>query len=185
MKKIVIIFLLAINSIYSQNDYTILSESVYNTIKFHDVLFTDIKATNGNTAQMVSLFPINQDENNDTGIALNHPNDVSIEEFGQMIGEPQKYFEYDSGLKVFFANDDPDPQLEVIGVEAKIITIDGISLEIGDPISDLTSVNYTIATGENNYKFVNIIKSGHYAESLILSLDSFNHMTAIKYYVNP
>ncbi len=181
----VLIFFFKVFLVYSQNDYTILSESVYNTIKFHDVLFTDIKATNGNTAQMASLFPINQDENNNTGIALSHPNDVSIEEFGQMIGEAQKYFEYDSGLKVFFANDDSDPQLEVIGVEAKIITIDGISLEIGDPISDLTSVNYTIATGENNYKFVNIIKSAHYAGSLILSLDSFNHITAIKYYVNP
>jgi hypothetical protein len=183
--KYFIISIFAISLGYCQNDYTVLSESTYNTIKFHDVLFTDIMATDGNNAQMANLFPTDINDNNSSGIGLADPNDVTIDEYGQEIDEVEKSFIYQSGLKVYFSNDDQDPELEVIGINAKKITIDGESLEIGDSIGVLTNLNYVVQTGNSNYKFVEIVKTGHYSTPITISLDINNQITQIEYYINP
>jgi hypothetical protein len=182
--KYFIISIFAISLGYCQNDYTVLSESTYNTIKFHNVLFTDIMATDGNNAQMANIFPTDINDSNSSGIGLADPNDVTVDEYGQEIDEVEKSFIYQSGLKVYFSNDDQDPELEVIGIKAKKITIDGTSLEVGDHISNLTNVNYTIANGVN-IQLVKIIKPNGYANALSIRLNNTQHITEIEYYIKP
>jgi hypothetical protein len=185
--KYFILSLFAISVGYCQNDFTELSESQYNTIKFHDVLFTDIKATNGDTSQMANLFPVDDDNQGPQQIGANasDPNAVTIDEFGHEIGEDQKYFKYNSGLEVYFAKKHNNSGLELVGIKAKKITIDGISLEIGDSISDLTSINYNLRNVPNGNKLVLVVQDGLYAYSLSLRLDSNNNLSEIHYYENP
>ncbi|QTY28013.1 hypothetical protein [Flavobacterium sp. CS20] len=171
----------------TQLGYTVVTENIYNTIKFEDVLFTDIKATHGDIDQMVNLFPIEDDENTGptTSIDLAQPNSVTIEEPGAITGDVYREFEYHNGLEVTFFGENQGDNLEVIDLKSDNITIDGVKLEIGDPISNLTSINYIIKNGANNNKFVNIVEEGEYAFSLSLDLDSNNYITKIHYFEIP
>lgn len=182
--KLLLCILLFKSIAYCQNDYTVLEESIYSTIKFHDVLLTDIKNTSGTNSGMATLFPIDQN-NTQTGMTLQDPNGVVVETYGQEIGELHKEFLYNSGLKITFANDDDDQVLEVVDIVANIISINGQVLETGDSISNLTSINYTICNGIDNYKYVDIIKVGHDAAPITISLDDNNIITKIHYYVEP
>jgi hypothetical protein len=183
--KYFIVCLFAISVGYCQNDFTELSESQYNTIKFHDVLFTDIKATNGDTSQMANLFPVDDDNqgSQQTGVISSDPNAVTIDEFGHEIGEVRKKFKYNSGLEVYFAKKGNSPEFEVADLKAKKLSINGVSLEIGDPISNLTSVNYVVSTNNNNIQTVKIIKTGQYTLPIIIKLNSNNNITDIHYFV--
>ncbi|QTY28014.1 hypothetical protein [Flavobacterium sp. CS20] len=171
----------------TQLGYTVVTENIYNTIKFEDVLFTDIKATHGDIDQMANLFPIEDDENTGptTSIDLAQPNSVTIEEPGAITGDVYREFEYHNGLEVTFFGENQGDDLEVIDLKSDNITINGIKLEIGDPISNLTSINYLIKNGANNNKLVKVVQEGEYAVSLSLRLDSNNNLSEIHFYVNP
>jgi len=171
----------------SELGYTIFPDSLYNTIKFEDVLFSDIKATHGDINQMANLFPLEDDGNSGptTGIDLAQPNSVTIEEPGAITGNIYREFEYHNGLEVTFFGENQGDELEVIDLKSDNITINGVKLEIGDPISNLTSVNYLIKNGANNNKLVKVVQEGEYAVSLSLRLDSNNILSEIHYYVNP
>ena len=190
MKKNNLIYLIFIilNVAFSnaQTGYTVLTEDIYETIKFEDVLFTDIKATQGDINQMANLFPIDENPGpQQIGSGSNDPNSVTIEEYGQEIDEFHREFLYDNRLKVTFYDVDFDNELEVVDLKSNTITIDGITLNIGDPISNLTSINYTIKTGSNSNKLVLLIKNNNYGVSMSLRLDSNNNLTEIHYYENP
>jgi len=133
----------------TQLGYTVVTENIYSTIKFEDVLFTDIKATYGDINQMANLFPLEDDGNSGptTGIDLAQPNSVTIEEPGAITGDIYREFEYHNGLEVTFFGENQEDVLEVIDLKSDNITINGVKLEIGDPISNLTSINYLIKNG--------------------------------------
>lgn len=167
--------------------YSVLSENIYNTIKFEGVLFTDIKATHGAIDQMANLFPV--DDGNQgpqqSGFQPPDPNSVNIEEPGAITGDVYREFHYQNGLSVTFFGEDQGDDLEIIDLKSDNITINGVMLEIGDPITDLTSINYIIKTGIDNNQFVNIVKEGEYAFSLSIDLDSNDNITKIHYFIIP
>ena len=170
----------------TQLGYTVLNENIYNTIKFEGVLFTDIKATHGAIDQMANLFPVDDDQGpQQSGFQLPDPNSVNIEEPGAITGDVYREFHYQNGLSVTFFGEDQGDDLEVIDLKSDNITINGVMLEIGDPITDLTSINYNIKTGIDNNQFVNIVKEGEYAFSLSIDLDSNDNITKIHYFRIP
>ncbi|MBZ9652206.1 hypothetical protein [Psychroflexus montanilacus] len=167
--------------------YTVVTENIYNTIKFEGILFTDIKATNGDIDQMANLFPVEDNGNTrpTTGLQLAQPNTVTIEEPGAITGDVYRDFKYHNGLEVTFFGENQGDDLEVIDLKSDNITINGVTLQIGDPITDLTSINYIIKTGTINNQFINIVKEGEYAVSLSLDLDSNNNIVKIHYFEIP
>ncbi|MBZ9652199.1 hypothetical protein [Psychroflexus montanilacus] len=167
--------------------YTVVTENIYNTIKFEGILFTDIKATNGDIDQMANLFPVEDNGNTGptTGLQLAQPNTVTIEEPGAITGDVYRDFKYHNGLEVTFFGENQGDDLEVIDLKSDNITINGVTLQIGDPITDLTSINYIIKDGANNNKLVKVVKEGEYAVSLSIRLDSNNKLSEIHYYENP
>ena len=190
MKKNNLIYLILIvfNAFLAnaQSGNTVLTEDEYETIKFEDVLFTDIKATQGDINQMANLFPVDENPGpQQIGSGSNDPNSVTIDEYGQEIGEFHREFHYNNGLKVVFTNVDMDNELEVVDLKSNSITIDGITLNIGDPISNLTNINYTIKTDLNNVNYINIIESSLSSVTLVLELSSNDTLTKIHYYEIP
>ena len=171
----------------TQLGYTVLNENIYNTIKFEGVLFTDIKATHGAIDQMANLFPVEDDNQGpqQSGSYSSDPNSVNIEEPGAITGDVYREFHYQNGLSVTFFGEDQGDDLEIIDLKSDNITINGVMLEIGDPITDLTSINYIIKTGIDNNQFVNIVKEGEYAFSLSIDLDSNDNITKIHYFRIP
>ena len=170
----------------TQLGYTVLNENIYNTIKFEGVLFTDIKATHGAIDQMANLFPVDDDQGpQQSGFQLPDPNSVNIEEPGAITGDVYREFHYQNGLSVTFFGEDQGDDLEVIDLKSDNITINGVMLEIGDPITNLTSINYTIKDVTNGNKLVKVVQEGEYAYSLSLRLDSNNKLSEIHYYEKP
>lgn len=174
-------------STQTQLGYTVLNENIYNTIKFEGVLFTDIKATHGAIDQMTNLFPVDDDNQGpqQSGYYSSDPNSVNIEEPGAITGDVYREFHYQNGLSVTFFGEDEGDDLEIIDLESDNITINGVMLEIGDPITDLTSINYTIRTGTNNNQLVSIFQSGFLSVTLTLELDSNDCINRIHYYRIP
>ena len=171
----------------TQLGYTVLNENIYNTIKFEGVLFTDIKATHGAIDQMANLFPVEDDNQGpqQSGSYSSDPNSVNIEEPGAITGDVYREFHYQNGLSVTFFGEDQGDDLEIIDLKSDNITINGVMLEIGDPITDLTSINYTIKDVTNGNKLVKVVQEGEYAYSLSLRLDSNNKLSEIHYYEKP
>ena len=170
----------------AQSGNTVLTEDKYETIKFEDVLFTDIKATHGDINQMANLFPVDENPGpQQIGSGSNDPNSVTIQEPGEVTGELYRIFKYNSGLEVAFHDNNHDGELEVIDLKSNSITIDGITLNIGDPISNLTNINYTIKTDLNNVNYINIIESSLSSVTLVLELSSNDTLTKIHYYEIP
>jgi len=184
MKKMFVIFsLLSCIIGYSQSGYTVLNNDEYDQIKFGDTYFKDIKESNADikilndlVLNKASLWKDNK---------AKKTNAVTIEIYGFEIGEPQRVFNYNSGLMIAFSDDSNNQKFEIGRLETNDININGVYLKVGDPISKLNSIEYVIDTGKNKRKFVSIIREDGYCCPISISLDSNNKISDIVYYVIP
>ena len=161
---------------------TVVTETVYNTIKFEGVLFTDIKATNGDIQQLNELLLNTKEEYT---YRSKKPNSVSIDMFGYTIGMPHRVFNYNTGLMIAFSKEDYIENFVIVRLETNNVTINDITLKIGDPISKLKNIDYKIAEGPFNNKFVSIINYNGYETPISIDLDRHNVIKEITYFVNP
>ncbi|MBS3737737.1 MAG: hypothetical protein KGY51_01920 [Psychroflexus sp.] len=183
MKTIILIITLGIYSVNAQiQKHTVLPDSLYNTIKFEGVLFTDIKATNADIQQLNKLLLNTKAEYK---YRSKTPNAVSIDMYGYTIGEPQRVFNYNTGLMIAFSSEDNTDNFVIVRLETNNVTINDITLEIGDPISKLKNIDYIIAEGPFNNKFVSIIKPNGYETPISIDLDRHNRIETITYFENP
>lgn len=177
--KTILLGLLIQGSCNAQPTFTDLSANVYDNIKFHDVLFTDIIAAEGSIQEMALLFPV---EETSPGTLQQAPNAVSIDQYGQEINEPHIDFVYNSGLEVTFGKETINSDFEIVSVKAQQTTINGVSLAIGDLISNLT-INYTICTDLNGNNYVSIVRNGAFCCPLKIKLNSSNEVIEILYFI--
>ena len=173
-----VLFLTSVS--YCQNDYTVLDEKTYNTIKFDGVFFADIKATNADIDKLNELLlntaydPFGKGEKATA---------VNIELNGYEIGEEQRVFNYNSELMIAFSREENSTEYVIVRLESTNITVNGTKLKIGDPISNLKGIiDYKIAIGSYDNKFVSIIFNNNYSAPISIDLDDKNRITEILYY---
>lgn len=158
-------FLSIITDAQNQNEieFTNLSTSLFDEIKFHGVLFTDIKDANANVDVMEELFENEEEESTvaQNGMQIADGYQLSINQYGEDIGELRKDFVYYFGLKVYFGITNNSDTYEVLDLKANSITINEVTLEIGDDIENL-NIDYHINSDIENDKFIFIIRNGSF-----------------------
>lgn len=181
-------FLSIITDAQNQNEieFTNLSTSLFDEIKFHGVLFTDIKDANANVDVMEELFENEEEESTvaQNGMQIADGYQLSINQYGEDIGEPRKDFVYYFGLKVYFGITNNSDTYEVLDLKANSISINEVTLEIEDDIENL-NIDYHINSDIENDKFIFIIRNGSFCCPISISLTPDNKVSKIHYYKIP
>ena len=167
------IFSILVLNCKAQVDYHSLTSSEYANVKFQGVSFEAIKATNGNVQQMEQLF---------TGARSNGEDLFTIDEFGSEIGEPQRYFYFNSGMKVSFDLGGPSEPIEIVRLESPEITVLGHHLEIGDSIGVLAN-NIEFNINKDGSKSILFIKNNGGCCPIVIDLDANMNVTDIYYLI--
>lgn len=179
-------FLSIITDAQNQNEieFTNLSTSLFDEIKFHGVLFTDIK--DANVDVMEELFENEEEESTvaQNGMQIADGYQLSINQYGEDIGEPRKDFVYYFGLKVYFGITNNSDTYEVLDLKANSISINEVTLEIEDDIENL-NIDYHINSDIENDKFIFIIRNGSFCCPISISLTPDNKVSKIHYYKIP
>ena len=123
------------NDIYAQLKSNELTLSQYNTIKFHDVKFSDLEASRGELKEIQKLLDIDR-----------------MCEGGIEIGEKWRTFYSSDGLMISFDGLSENQKPEIIRIESNSISIGGKRAEIGDNIN-LLGRNLAISNKLDGYEF--------------------------------
>lgn len=173
MKNILTIVVLLFFGISCQAQPTTneLTEEQFNNIRVNGILKTDVEATNGTIQEMESLF----------GVAH------SVTDNGEEIGEHTRKFVYlNNNLNedyFIFKNLSPNNSVKIIEFKISSITINGITINIGDNINLLGN---NILFNERTDGTMSIIYSlfDYDGFSIVIEFDqNTNIITKIEYYV--
>lgn len=178
MKNIIYlsIVLIFVQACFAQEGYNNLNDEQYANVKFQGVSFEAIKATNGDIQAMREVFP--------SSTISNHPDAFTIDEFGSEIGEPQRYFYFNSGMKVSFDLGGPSEPIEIVRLESLEINVLGHHLEIGDSI-DILGDNIELNTNRDGSKSILLIENRGTCCKIVIDFDTDHKITEIVYFVNP
>ncbi|NEV94864.1 hypothetical protein G3567_11990 [Psychroflexus sp. YR1-1] len=176
MKNIIYlsIVLIFVQACFAQEGYNSLNDTEYANVKFQGVSFEAIKATDGDVQAMRELFP--------SSTASNHPDAFKVDEFGSEIGEPQRYFYFNSGLKIFFGLEGPNVPAEIGRLESPDITVLGHHLEVGDSI-DVFGDDIEFNQRKNGGYSIRFIKNNGYCCPIVIVFDRYNKITKIVYLI--
>ncbi|MBZ9652195.1 hypothetical protein [Psychroflexus montanilacus] len=175
MKTIIPILALAFSlNCFAQEGYQSLTAAEYANVKFQGVSFEAIKATDGNVQAMRDLFPLSTNNS--------HPDSFTIDEFGSEIGEPQRYFYFNSGMKVSFDLGGPSESIEIVRLESPDITVLGHHLEIGDSI-DVLGNDIEFNINRDSSKSILFIKNNGTCCPIVIDLDANMNITVIYYLI--
>lgn len=136
--------------------------------------FEAIKATDGDVQAMKDLFPL--------ATNTSHPDSFTIDEFGSEIGEPQRYFNFNSGIKVFFDLGGPNEPIEIVHLESYEITVLGHHLEIGDSI-DILEDDIEFNQRKDGGYSIRFIKNNGTCCPIVIVFDSNHKITSIVYLI--
>ena len=176
MIKYLAITLISFQAYFAQEGYHSLTAAEYANVKFQGVSFEAIKATDGNVQAMRDLFPLSSNRS--------HPDSFTLDEFGSEIGEPQRYFYFNSGLKIFFGLGGPSEPAEIGRLESNEITVLGHHLEIGESI-DVLGDNIEFNTNRDGSKSILFIRNNETCCLIVIDFDNNHKITDIVYFVNP
>lgn len=168
-----IVFMSIINC-KAQVNYHSLTSAEYANVKFQGVSFEAIKATNGDIQAMREVFP--------SSTISNHPDAFTIDEFGSEIGEPQRYFYFNSGMKVSFDLGGPSEPIEIVRLESLEINVLGHHLEIGDSI-DVLGNNIEFNTRRDGSKSILFIKNNGNCCPIVIDLNENMEISDIYYLI--
>lgn len=172
--KYLYIILVCIQSCFSQEGYHSLTTAEYANVKFKGVSFEAIKATDGDVQAMKNLFPLSTN--------TSHPDSFTIDEFGSEIGEPQRIFNFNSGLIISFDLGGPSEPIEIDRLEASEITVLGHHLEIGDSI-DVLGDDIEFNMNRDGSKSILFIKNDGACCPIVIDFDSNHKITSIVYLI--
>lgn len=175
MKNIIYlsIVLIFVQACFAQEGFNSLNNAQYANVKFQGVSLEAIKNSNGNVRRMKALFPSE---------TSNDPNAFTIDEFGSEIGEPQRYFYFNSGLKIFFGLGGPSEPAEIGRLESNEITILGHHLEIGDSI-DILGDDIELNQKRNGSHNIRFIKNNGACCPIVIDFDDNHKITSIVYLI--
>ena len=175
MKALYLILELAFSlNCFAQEGYQSLTAAEYANVKFQGVSFEAIKATDGNVQAMRDLFPLSSNRS--------HPDSFTLDEFGSEIGEPQRIFNFNSGLMISFDLGGPSESIEIDRLESPEITVLGHHLEIGDSI-DVLGNNIEFNQRRSGGYSIRFIKNNGSCCPIVIDFDNNRKITSIVYLI--